>query len=185
MSAEIAFYLGHNGEGRDRRALADLRRRCAAVLREAIGVPVASVTVDDLLPALLAALRFDPLPGALGALARLRAAGLRLVAVSNWDVSLHDVLAQTGLAGRLDGAVTSAEAGAAKPDPAIFARALSLAAVPARDAVHVGDSPATDVDGARAAGIRPVLVAAPGAAAGALPDVPRIASVGELVGWWA
>ena len=45
-------------------------------------------------------------------------AGLRLVVVSNWDVSLHEVLARTGLTPLLDGAVTSAEVGAAKPDPA-------------------------------------------------------------------
>ena len=53
--------------------------------------------------------------------------GIRLVVVSNWDVSLHERLAETGLAPLLDGAVASAELGAAKPDPAIFARGLELA----------------------------------------------------------
>ena len=53
--------------------------------------------------------------------------------VSNWDVSLHERLAETGLAPLVDGAVASAELGAAKPDPAIFARGLELAGAAAAD----------------------------------------------------
>ena len=89
----------------------------------------------------------------------LRAAGCALVVVSNWDVSLHERLAETGLAPLVDGVVASAEVGVAKPERAIFERALALAGVRAADAWHVGDSVAEDVEGARAAGIRPVLVA--------------------------
>ena len=58
----------------------------------------------------------------------------------------------------LDGIVTSAEAGARKPAPAIFEQALELAGVPADDAIHVGDTLDEDVAGARAAGIEPVLI---------------------------
>jgi FMN phosphatase YigB (HAD superfamily) len=54
--------------------------------------------------------------------------------------------------------VISAELGAAKPDPAIFARALAVAGVQAQDAIHAGDSLREDVAGARAAGVEPVLV---------------------------
>jgi putative hydrolase of the HAD superfamily len=82
--------------------------------------------------------------------------------VSNWDVSLHGVLEQTGLAPLIDAVVTSAEFGAAKPDPAIFAHALELAGARAKDAVHAGDDVEADVHGARAAGIEPVLVARDG-----------------------
>jgi FMN phosphatase YigB (HAD superfamily) len=78
--------------------------------------------------------------------------------VSNWDVSLHDALADAGLAALVDGALSSAEVGRAKPDPLIFERALRLADVAPEDAIHVGDSLEHDVAGARAAGIRPVLV---------------------------
>ena len=49
-------------------------------------------------------------------------------------------------------------AGARKPDPAIFAAALELAGAPPDEALHVGDTPEEDVDGARAAGIRPLLI---------------------------
>ena len=83
--------------------------------------------------------------------------------VSNWDVSLHERLAETGLAPLVDGAVASAELGAAKPDPAIFARGLELAGAAPEEAWHVGDSPEADVEGARAAGVTPVLVARDGA----------------------
>jgi putative hydrolase of the HAD superfamily len=58
----------------------------------------------------------------------------------------------------VDAVVTSAEVGVAKPDPEVFHRALALAGVGPEAAVHVGDSPDNDVAGARAAGVRPVLV---------------------------
>ena len=58
----------------------------------------------------------------------------------------------------LDGAVSSATVGAAKPSPAVFLAALELAGCQPGEAVHVGDSMANDVAGAHAAGIRAVLV---------------------------
>jgi putative hydrolase of the HAD superfamily len=54
--------------------------------------------------------------------------------------------------------VTSAGAGARKPDPAIFARALELAGCEAAEALHVGDTAVEDVEGARAAGIPALLI---------------------------
>ena len=178
MAAEIAYYREHNLEGADPQGLAGLRRRCAEVLRGALAVPQdASPAVHD---ALLAALRFHAFPDAIPALDRLRAAGLRLVVASNWDVSLHERLAETGLARRLDGAVTSAEVGRAKPDPAVFARALEIAGATADEALHVGDSRSEDVVGARNAGIEPVLVDR-GGDKGAV-GVRTISSLAELPG---
>lgn len=63
----------------------------------------------------------------------------------------------TGLPG-----VFSDETGWAKPHPQIFAASLALAGRPARDVLHVGDNPRADVEGARAAGLRAVLVAPDG-----------------------
>ena len=74
--------------------------------------------------ALLDSLRFTPFPDAAPALAALRAAGLRLAIVSNWDCSLRAVLGELGLAGAVDTIVVSAEAGAPKPEAAIFLAAL-------------------------------------------------------------
>jgi putative hydrolase of the HAD superfamily len=105
------------------------------------------------------ALEFSAYEDATPALRALRAAGCALVVVSNWDCSLHERLEETGLAPLVDAVVSSAEAGAAKPEPAIFERALRLAGARAGDAWHAGDSVREDVAGARAAGIRPVLIA--------------------------
>jgi putative hydrolase of the HAD superfamily len=160
MLAEMAYYRANHDDASDRAGLADLRRRCAEVVRAELG---AELAVGDVEAAMLAAIRFRPyaeVPGVLGA---LRERGCALVVVSNWDVSLHDVLDQTGLRPLVDAVVTSAELGVAKPDPAIFAHALELAGgVPAAEALHVGDDVAADVEGARAAGIAAVLVARDG-----------------------
>jgi putative hydrolase of the HAD superfamily len=161
--AEIAYYRGHHAEGRDRASLAALRRRCAGVLREALGAPFAAAPLEEVTRALLASLSFQAYPDAAPALRALRARGVRLVVVSNWDVSLHEVLARTGIAPLVHGAISSAELGAAKPHPAIFRHALTLAGVPARGALHVGDSPDDDVAGARAAGIAAALLVRRGA----------------------
>jgi FMN phosphatase YigB (HAD superfamily) len=96
-----------------------------------------------------------------------------LVVVSNWDVSLHGVLDDTGLAPLLDGVLTSAEVGEAKPGGAMFRDALSLAAARPEEAVHVGDSVEHDVAGALAAGLRAVLVDRDGAA-GPVPAGVRV-----------
>jgi HAD superfamily hydrolase (TIGR01509 family) len=57
-----------------------------------------------------------------------------------------------GVAPLVDTIVTSAEAGAAKPDPAIFRLALERLRVQPERALHVGDEP-LDEEGARAAGM--------------------------------
>jgi putative hydrolase of the HAD superfamily len=162
IGAEIAFYRAHMHHARDLEALADLRVRCTEVLRRAL--PAHARDVDDLQAALLGALRFRPFPEVPGVLRDLRERGLRLVVVSNWDVSLHEVLEKTGLDTLLDGAISSAEHGAPKPDPSIFAAALELAGAGAATALHVGDDFEADVVGARAAGIEPVLVVRAGGA---------------------
>jgi putative hydrolase of the HAD superfamily len=177
MLAEMAYYKANHDDAGDRAGLADLRRRCAAVVRGELGVELA---VDEVQAAMLAAIRFRPYPEASGVLAALRERGCALVVVSNWDVSLHDVLDRTRLRPLVDAVVTSAELGVAKPDPAIFARALVLAGgVAPEEALHAGDDVAADVEGARAAGIAAVLVARDGERPP--PGVRAIASLEGLI----
>lgn len=179
--AEMTYYKDHHDEASDRARLEDLRRRCAEVLRDNLPADARALGIERLVEALLAALRFRPYPEVVAALGELRAAGLRLVVLSNWDVSLHDQLAATGLASLVDGAVSSAEVGVGKPHPDIYARALDVAGVVAGEALMAGDSPDTDVAGALALGIEAVLVDRWGAAqtpAGA----HRVASLAELPG---
>jgi putative hydrolase of the HAD superfamily len=151
VRAEMAYYKAHSHEGRDAESLADLRRRSAEVLSRELGTEVSVETLVD-------SIRFAPYPDAVPALTQLRSQGLKLVCVSNWDCSLGEVLERCALAAHLDGAVSSAEAGALKPDPAIFEAALALAGCSADEAVHVGDTREEDVEGAEAAGIRPLLL---------------------------
>jgi putative hydrolase of the HAD superfamily len=175
IRAEIAYYRAHLHEGRDAASLADLRRRSAEAMRPALGLEISG---EELTAALLASLRFRAYPDAAPALRELRTAGLRIVVLSNWDSSLHERLAETGLAPLVDGAVASAELGHAKPERAIFEHALALAGADAGSALHAGDSPDADVAGALAAGLRAVLVAR-GARPAASP-APVIGSLAEL-----
>jgi len=177
LREEIRFYRAHHDEASDRAGLEDLRDRCTEVLRAAL--PERVRAAPGLREALLASLRFRAFGEVPEVLRALRARGAALVVVSNWDVSLHDVLAETGLAPLVDGVVTSAELGAAKPDPAPFRAALALAGAEPQDALHVGDSVAHDVAGARAAGIAPVLVVRAGADGGA-PRAPGVRTVADL-----
>ncbi len=151
LRAEMAYYREHAHEGRDEASLAELRERCAAIVSGKLDF---EITVDELVDAI----RFSAYPDAAPALGALRDRGLRLIAVSNWDCALPRVLERCGIERMLDGVVTSAGAGARKPDPAIFEAALELAGCEAGEALHVGDTAEEDVAGARAAGIRPLLI---------------------------
>ena len=151
VRAEMGYYKEHSHEGRDRESLAQLRERSAAVISEALGRPVEVET-------LMEAIRFRAVPDAKPALEGLGGRGLTRVCVSNWDCALPEVLERTGLAPLVDGVVTSASAGARKPDPAIFAPALELAGCAPGEALHVGDTAEEDVEAARAAGIRALLI---------------------------
>ncbi|HXE46123.1 MAG TPA: HAD-IA family hydrolase [Conexibacter sp.] len=179
LRAEIAFYRAHHDEASDRARLADLRRRSAEALRDALPPVARALPIEPLTDALLAALRFRPFPEVPAVLRGARERGVRLVVVSNWDVSLHDVLAETDLAPLLDGVVTSAEVGHSKPDPAIFARALAVADAAAHEAIHVGDSVAHDVAGALASGVEPLLLVRDGTAADAAPP-PGVRTIATL-----
>jgi putative hydrolase of the HAD superfamily len=168
LRAEMSYYRDHAHEGRDEASLAELRERCAAIVSERLGV---EISVEDL----LASIHFAVYPDVIRALDELRDRGLKLVVVSNWDCSLPSVLERCGLEGRLDGTITSAGAGARKPDPAIFAAALELAGCEPAEALHVGDTPEEDVAGARAAGIRPLLIDR----AGGEGEISSLAQIGE------
>lgn len=88
----------------------------------------------------------------------LRRRGLKLGIVSNWDTRLRKICAGLGVDRLVDFIVISAEAGVRKPDPRIFEEALRRAQVRAEETIHVGDLPDEDIEGARRAGIRGVLI---------------------------
>jgi putative hydrolase of the HAD superfamily len=123
---------------------------------------------------------YSLVPQGLGAaLDRVRARGVRVAIVSNSEGMLERLFAQLGVAKHFDTVVDSARVGVEKPDPRIFAIAIErCAATPART-LHLGDSVATDVRGAQAAGIRCALVDPFGHVAGRHLDVARVSGVVE------
>jgi putative hydrolase of the HAD superfamily len=176
IRTEIAYYRAEHHVASTLDRLADLRERCTEVLRDAL--PAHARGTPDLQEALLGALRFRAYPEVPEVLRTWRERGVARVVASNWDVSLHEVLRATGLAPLVDGVVTSAELGVAKPDPGLVAAALALAGVAADEAMLVGDSVEHDVAGARAAGVDVVLVLREGESAPA--GVRSVRSLAEL-----
>ena len=112
----------------------------------------------------------------------LRSRGLKIGVVSNWDTRLKSISDGLGLTPLVDFMVISAEVGVRKPDTGSFRLALDKAGVRPEEAIHVGDLPEEDAEGARRAGVRPVLIdrkkriTPQGIPAG----VPRVTSLSEL-----
>jgi putative hydrolase of the HAD superfamily len=112
------------------------------------------------------------------ALRRLRAAGRKLVVVSNANGRMRAALERVGIAPHVDLVIDSYEEGVEKPDPRIFEIALARAGARSETTLHVGDLFHTDVVGARAAGLRAVLLDTADLY-GEL-DCERVRSLGEL-----
>jgi putative hydrolase of the HAD superfamily len=102
--------------------------------------------------------RLEPYPEVADVLATLRARHLRLAVCSNWDWDLEPALTEAGLADEFDVVVSSAWAGARKPNPRIFRHTLDKLGLAAGDVLFVGDTWGPDVEGPRAAGMRPVYL---------------------------
>jgi putative hydrolase of the HAD superfamily len=93
-------------------------------------------------------------------LAELRARGLRLAVICNTGRTpgkiLRIILEQLGLLKHLSVQTFSDELGLRKPCAELFERTLAALAVAPHEALHVGDTLATDIAGARAIGMRAV-----------------------------
>ena len=99
---------------------------------------------------------FELFEDVLPTLAVLREHGLKLGLVSNTGRDLDGFVAHHGL--DVDAALSSRAHGKIKPDPSIFRAVLQRLDVQPEDAVMVGDSPADDIEGARAIGMRAFLL---------------------------
>ena len=99
---------------------------------------------------------FELFEDALPVLEELRAVRLRIGLVSNGIRDLGQFVAHHRL--DVDAIVDSRTHGRVKPHPTIFQAALDRLEVDAADAVMVGDSLEEDVEGARALGMRAILI---------------------------
>ena len=97
-------------------------------------------------------------PDAPACLKGLKRRGFRLGVISNWDATLENLLREMGYLPYFDEVVASAAVGCRKPGRAIFEIALERMGVDAGEAVHVGDLPEADGEGASSAGIRPIII---------------------------
>lgn len=121
--------------------------------------------------------RWAPYVDVRPAFERLKARGLAVGIISNWDSRLVHLLTGLGFGELLDDIVSSADVGLHKPDPRIFELACRRIGVHPRDAAHVGDHHYADVLGASSVGMRAVLIDRHGTADA---DASPIHSLDEL-----
>jgi putative hydrolase of the HAD superfamily len=121
-----------------------------------------------------AAIRLDytarslkPRQEAVPTLEKLRADGYRTALVSDCSGEVPAVWDDTPFATLFGAAVFSCVAGIKKPDPRIYRIAMSRIGVTARDCLYVGDGSSHELTGARAVGMRPVMIRDPGESADA------------------
>jgi putative hydrolase of the HAD superfamily len=119
---------------------AGIASECATEIERGWGVAENFELYEDVLPVL----------------EELRAAALRIGLVSNGIRDLTEFVAHHRL--EVDAIVDSRSHGRVKPHPTIFQAALDRLEVAPAEAVMVGDSLEEDVEGARALGMRAVLV---------------------------
>jgi putative hydrolase of the HAD superfamily len=111
----------------------------------------------------------------------LREAGVRMGVVSNWDTRLPAVLDRLELTGFFDSVIVSSLEGVEKPDPRIFERAVEELDADPTTTAHVGDIPELDIEGARRAGLRGVLVDRTGRLPASLNPIPDLRPLPDLL----
>lgn len=121
------------------------------------------------------------IPGAVETVRGLRRRGYRVGVVSNAEGRVETDLESAGFDGLLETVVDSHHVGVEKPDPGIFAIALERLGARAESTIFVGDVPAVDLDGARAAGIFPLLLDRHDLYASV--DAPRLRRIHDLRDW--
>jgi len=99
-----------------------------------------------------------PIAGGPETVAELKRHGYRLGVVSNAEGRVEQDLESAGYRGLLETVVDSHVVGVEKPDPEIFDIALRRLDARPESSIFVGDVPAVDVEGARAAGVAPILI---------------------------
>lgn len=136
-----------------------IEARVGAVLRGVGRTPTADVVaaIAGIERAFLTA-HVRPFPDAAGALGTLRADGLKLAIVSNASASAKIVMECCGLLPLVDAVVLSSDVGDVKPNPAIYYRTLDILEVPPAAGCFVGDGNDRELDGAKAVGLRAVLL---------------------------
>ena len=173
-------HIRENIRHRTEEDLAGFRRRNAEIIAAELGIEAPAEVLTEVAERRIF---FNPYPESENVMRQLRAAGLPLYAVSNWDIELAKVIDDLGWTDFFDGVVVSAVLGVEKPEGAIFEEALRVSGVARDRAVHVGNDPVTDVRGASEAGLDTVFVDRRGAggAPGATYVIPDLNGLPGIV----
>jgi len=134
-------------------------------------------------------------PEAQRLLDHLASRGVQMGIISNFDSRLRPLLRHLGIAPYFQSVTLATEEGVLKPNPEIFKRVMQRHGLEKSEAIYVGDNPKRDVEGARAAGMTPILVLrtrrVPGWATAPPPrpepppaGVRQFSSLGELLAWF-
>lgn len=148
-------HIRENIKHRTEEDLAGFRRRNAEITAAQLGIEAPQEVLAAVAERRIS---FNPYPESEAVMERLRAMGLPLYAVSNWDIELVKVLEDLGWTGYFDGVVASAVLGVEKPEAELFEEALRVSGADRNRVVHVGNDPLTDVQGASEAGLDTVFV---------------------------
>jgi putative hydrolase of the HAD superfamily len=124
-------------------------------------------------------------PDVMPALRDLQSAGYRLIITSNWQCGLAHFCTELGIGEYFELVCASAEIGSEKPDGAIFAEAARRLALPPDRILHVGDSPVDDIEGARRAGMRAVLIDRDGVSPATAGAIRRLDEVTDRLERWS
>jgi len=112
-------------------------------------------------------------------LTALKARGLIIDVISNFDSRLVKILHGLGAGHWFDEIFISSHVGHAKPSRQIFEAALEKHGINPDHAIHVGDSEVNDVQGAMNAGLKPIFVDRDGANDSA--STPRVENLTEII----
>lgn len=125
---------------------------------DTLGIPADGELSDTLYREFTDLRNYEAFDDVRPALDRLRADGLRIGLISNFEPWLDDLLVRLELQSLFDVRVISGIEGMEKPDPRIFRLALARADLVPEETVYVGDIPDFDVAPAASVGMYPVLI---------------------------
>lgn len=161
--AEMRHYMSRTAEAKNEAEWMALKAECAEVLARAIRQQdhTFSLSSARVLSILEGALVFRVFPEVVEVLEKLKAGGVRMGVLSNWDFSLHRILDSVDLSQYFSFTLPSSEVGIQKPTREFFCHALRLARqkysqLKRRECYYIGDHYDSDVLGARGAGMVPI-----------------------------
>lgn len=89
---------------------------------------------------------------------KLRAQGLKIALISNFDNKLYSIIDDLGIKDKFDLMISSEDAGAAKPNPKIYQAALKELDLLPEEAIMIGDSYEGDYDAPKRLGMEAVFL---------------------------